>query len=149
LWVGAARGGPSFSSPFRWGQADAKPPKRAAESRWATTPALLALMGGLHILRLETGAHWYASHNRHSVRGEDGVSGEGDIGRPIYGASLPQRQDAFQLRRRQRTGQEVDGSGRQFDRVFLERISHDIHGGYVAAYGYPDRVLLARPEDRE
>ena len=34
-------GGPlSFSSsPFRWGQANTKPPKRATESRWATTPA--------------------------------------------------------------------------------------------------------------
>lgn len=39
------RGGPpSFSRPFGWFQADAKPPKRATESRWATTarPILLS-----------------------------------------------------------------------------------------------------------
>ncbi len=29
---------PSFSSPFRWGQADVKPPKQSTESRRATTP---------------------------------------------------------------------------------------------------------------
>ena len=32
-------GPPTFGSPFRWGQADAKPPKRATESRWAITGA--------------------------------------------------------------------------------------------------------------
>ena len=33
-------GPPSFDDPFRWDQADAKPPRRAAESPWTTAPDL-------------------------------------------------------------------------------------------------------------